>query len=142
MTAVTSGGNTVTAGPSTAVRRSRAPLGWSAAFALAWLLPLATHLIHADALLLVAVVAGLASLQRGTAGTVDRVVVSLAQLFPALCVAGLLFSVWPWHLHPVAVGGFALTVLVLLSLLTGRLPACCPVAGGHGTGCWPPASAG
>lgn len=121
MTAVTSGGNTVTAGAAPA-RRSRAPLGWTAAFALAWLLPLLTHLLHADALLLVVVVAGLAGLQRGTAGWFDRVVVSLAQLFPALCVAGLLFSVWPWHLHPVAVGGFALSVLVLLSLLTGRRP--------------------
>ncbi|GAA2619699.1 hypothetical protein GCM10010399_58390 [Dactylosporangium fulvum] len=122
MTTVTSGSATV-AGKAAPPRRLRAPLGWSAAFALAWLLPLVTHLIHADVLLPVLVVAGLASLQRGTAGWFDRVVVSLAQLFPALCVAGLLFSVWPWHLHPVAVGGFALTVLVLLSLLTGRRPA-------------------
>jgi hypothetical protein len=122
LTAVTSGSNTVTTSAAP-TRRSRAPLGWLAAFALAWLLPLATHLIHADVLLLVLIVGGLASLQRGTAGWFDRLVVSLAQLFPAVCVAGLLFSVWPWHLHPVAVGGLALTVLVLLSLLTGRRPA-------------------
>ncbi|WP_238013329.1 hypothetical protein KZZ52_41110 [Dactylosporangium sp. AC04546] len=122
MTTVTSGSTNMTVS-TTRTGRSRAPLGWAAAFALAWLLPLATHLIRADFLLPVLVVAGLASLQRGTAGWFDRLVVSLAQLFPALCVAGLLFSVWPWHLHPVAVGGFALTVLVLLSLLTGRRPA-------------------
>jgi len=99
------------------------PVAALAAVAAAWLVPLATHLVGVDALLLLIIVAGLVSLQRGGRTLVDRLVLAVAQLFGALCIAGLLFSVWPWHLHPVALGGSALTALVLLAVATGRRPA-------------------
>src|SRR6185369_1170604 len=53
----------------------------------------------------------------------DRVVMAAVLLYGALCVGGLLFSVWPWHLHPVAVSGVALTALVVFGQFSGRRPA-------------------
>jgi hypothetical protein len=97
-------------------------LAWLAALALAWVVPWAAYLAGVALIVPVLVVAGVMSLQRGTAGVFDRLVMSLAQLFAAVCVSGLLFSVWPWELHPVPMGGFALTLLVLISLVTGRRP--------------------
>ena len=104
-------------------RRWNGPLLVLPWLAAAWLLPVATHSLGVDPVLVVIVVAGLVSLQRGGRGLVDRLVLAVVQLFGALCVAGLVFSVWPWHLHPVAMGGTALTALVLLAVSTRRRPA-------------------
>jgi hypothetical protein len=95
---------------------------WIAAFAGAWLLPLATHLVGADWLLPPVVLLGAMSLQRAGRTLLDRLVLAVAQLFGAFCVAGFLLSVWPWHLHPVPITGCALTALVALAALTGRRP--------------------
>jgi hypothetical protein len=95
---------------------------WVGAFALAWVIPLVAYLIGVAFVVPVLVVVGVMSLQRGASGFFDRLVMSIAQLIGAVCVAGLLFSVWPWHLHPVAMGGFALTVLVAIAAATGRRP--------------------
>jgi hypothetical protein len=92
--------------------------GWwrlVAALAVAWLLPLATHAVHLDVLLLPIIVIGLMAVARGAADPLDRFVLALVQLFGGLCAAGLLFTFWPWHLHPVAIAGFGLTVVVLLA---------------------------
>jgi hypothetical protein len=104
--------------------------GWwrlVAGLALAWMLPLATHALHLDVLLLPVIVVGLMAVQRGAADPVDRLVLALAQLFGGLCVAGLLITVWPWHLHPVPIAGLALTVVVLLAVARrGRTAAGVP----------------
>ncbi len=88
----------------------------------AWLVPVLAHLAHADAVVPVLVWLVTASLLRGRTTLVDRLVIAFAVLIGAVCVAGLLFSVWPPHLAPVAVGGASLTVLALVSAVTGRRP--------------------
>ena len=114
--------STVTAADRSAETRRGGPrpLWLAAALAGAWALPLVTHLVGVDWLVPVAVLAGVAGLLRGVRTALDRLVVSLAIVFGALCVAGLLFSVWPWRLHPVAMGGAALTALVGFAAVTGR----------------------
>jgi hypothetical protein len=62
------------------------------------------------------------SLQRAGRTVADRLVLAVAQLFGAVCAAGLLISVWPWRLHPVPIAGCAFTVLVGLAVATGRRP--------------------
>lgn len=94
--------------------------GWLAG---CWIVPLATHAVHLDAVLPLIILAGLASIQRSARTWLDRLVIASVQLFGVLCVAGLVISVWPWGLHPVPIAGFALTGLVLLAAVTGRRPA-------------------
>ncbi|GII22247.1 hypothetical protein [Planosporangium mesophilum] len=105
-------------GPSTSTPLWR----WAAAFAASWLLPAGTHLLGADWLLPPILLVGLMSLQRPGRTLLDRFVLAAAQLFGALCAAGLVISVWPWHLHPVPIAGCAFTGLVVLALVTGRRP--------------------
>jgi hypothetical protein len=105
-------------GPSTAARLQR----WTAAFAASWLLPTGAHLLGVDWLLPPLLLIGLVSLQRAGRTLLDRLVLAVAQLFGALCVAGLVISLWPWHLHPVPIAGCAFTALVGLALVTGRRP--------------------
>jgi hypothetical protein len=106
------------AGPSIA---ARLPLGAAGVLA-AWLLPLGTHYVGADWILPPLLLVGLMSVQRAGRTLLDRLVLAVAQLFGTLCVAGLVISVWPWHLHPVPIAGCAFTVLVVLALVTGRRP--------------------
>ncbi|NJC64449.1 hypothetical protein HC028_07990 [Planosporangium flavigriseum] len=94
----------------------------TAAFIVAWLLPLGTHLLRVDWLLPPLLLAGLMSVQRAGRTSADRLVLAVAQLFGALCVAGLVISFWPWHLHPVPIAGCAFTALVALAIATGRRP--------------------
>jgi hypothetical protein len=89
---------------------------------VAWLLPLAAHLLGVDWLLPPLLLAGLVSLQHAGRTLLDRLVLAVAQLFGTLCVAGLAISLWPWHLHPVPIAGCAFTALVVLALVTGRRP--------------------
>jgi hypothetical protein len=105
-------------GPPTAGRISR----WIAAFGIAWLVPVGTHLLGVDWLLPPVLLVGLMSLQGAGRSLLDRLVLAVAQLFATLCAAGLVLSVWPWHLHPVPIAGCAFTALVLLALVTGRVP--------------------
>lgn len=89
-------------------------VGWVVAYlayvaGVAWLLP---------PLILVAA----ASLVRGGQTLLDRLLLAAGALIGALCVGGLVFAVWPWGLHPVAVTGFAVTALAVVSVATGRVP--------------------
>ncbi|GAA1027026.1 hypothetical protein GCM10009557_06790 [Virgisporangium ochraceum] len=93
-----------------------------AALALAWLLPTVTYLLGIAAVVSVVVLVGTAGLLRGGRTLLDRLVLALAVLLGATCGGALLFAVWPFGMHPVAVGGLALTVLVLVAVLTGRRP--------------------
>src|SRR5262245_38127608 len=63
---------------------------WVAAFVGAWLVPLATHLAGADWLLPPAVLLVVVALSRAGRTVLDRVILAVAQLFGALCVAGIL----------------------------------------------------
>jgi hypothetical protein len=91
-------------------------------FAAAWVLPVLTHLLRADALLIVVIIYGTGGLLR-TGGTVlDRLMVTLGLLIGTAILAGIPFSFWPFGLNPIAVGGTALTVLVALGTALRRRP--------------------
>ncbi len=91
-------------------------------FAAAWVLPVLTHLLRADALLIVVIVYGTGGLLRMGGTVVDRLMVTVGLLIGTAMLAGIPFSFWPFGLNPIAVGGTALTVLVALGVLLRRRP--------------------
>jgi hypothetical protein len=110
--------------PDAGPTRRRIP-PWAAVVAMfvgAWLVPLLVHLVGLDALSLVVVWLGTASLLRVGRTLLDRLVIATGALSGILIAAGLLFSVWPWGLAPVPVAGSVLTVLVGVGLLLRRRP--------------------
>ncbi|GII24761.1 hypothetical protein [Planosporangium mesophilum] len=109
--------------PRSAPTLGRRLLLTAAGLAGAWLAAVALHAARADWLLLVLVVVATAVVLDRAGTLMDRLVLSLITLAGTTCLAGLLFSVWPWHLHPVALGGTALTVVVLLWGVRGRAPS-------------------
>jgi hypothetical protein len=88
----------------------------------AWLLPILTQLTSTDPLLLVVIVFGTGGLLRVGATVLDRLVLTVALLIGLAIFGGLLFSLWPWGLQPVAVGGFALSLLVAAYAWLGTPP--------------------
>jgi hypothetical protein len=109
--------------------RERAPLSrrpvWAlvlAGLAVAWLLPVATHLVRADWVLPLVIWGFTASLLRSGRSTLDRLMLAAVLLMGAVDVAGLVMSVWPWGLAPVPVAGTALSALVLLAVALRRRP--------------------
>lgn len=94
----------------------------AALVAVAWLVPLAAHALHVDWLVLVAAWLGIASLLRAGRLLVDRLVLAGVLLAAFLIAAGLVFSVWPWGLEPVPVGGVTLSVVVVAGVVSGRRP--------------------
>jgi hypothetical protein len=102
---------------------SRRVAAVGAALVAAWLVPALAHLAHLDVVLPVIVWLVTASLLRGHRTTVvDRLVIAFAALVSAVCVAGLIFAVWPAHLSPVPVAGTALSALALIGAATSRRP--------------------
>lgn len=98
----------------------------AALMAIAWAFPAFTHTVHADAVLPLLLLLGTASLLRVGHTLLDRLVIAGALLTGLLIAAGMLFTLWPWHLRPVAVAGFTNTVLVVAGgvsyLRHGRKP--------------------
>ncbi|MGW5669071.1 hypothetical protein [Micromonospora sp. NPDC003776] len=90
--------------------------------AAAWLLPLLAYALGLAAVLPPLVLALTAGLLRGGRTLLDRLVLGTALLLGVVAAAGLLFSAWPWGLHPVPVAGTAFTVLLGVALTTGRRP--------------------
>ncbi|MFI6783210.1 hypothetical protein [Micromonospora sp. NPDC050276] len=101
----------------------RPPIGLLLGVLLAcWLVPLAANAVHAAWLLPPVVLLGTASLLRSGRSLLDRLVLALALLAGLTCAVGLLFTIWPWGLHPVPVSGLALTVLTVAAALSRRAP--------------------
>lgn len=94
--------------------RGRRPLWLLGALVAAWLVPLLTHLVGVDWLLIPAYLAAVVGLQRGLTTLLDRLVVAVVQSFGALVVAGLFFS-YVGKLHPVVLAGTAFTLLVAVA---------------------------
>jgi hypothetical protein len=94
----------------------------AAALAGAWLVPLAAYAAGAGWVALVAVVAVTAWLLDSGRSLLDRVIISVALLAGVTCAATLVFSVWPFGLHPVALSGSALTLLAGYAAVRGRAP--------------------
>ncbi|MDI2127392.1 hypothetical protein [Yinghuangia seranimata] len=101
-------------------RRTTAALGLLAA---GWAVVLLAHLAHADLVVLPLLVVGTAALLRTGGTLLDRLVIAAGAVAGGALAAGLLFSVWPWGLHPVAVGGFGWSVLVAAGWAARRAPA-------------------
>ncbi|MFI6583690.1 hypothetical protein [Embleya sp. NPDC050493] len=92
------------------------------ALALAWLVPAGLYAVHASIVLPLIFFALVASLLRSGRTILDRLVLAVAMSAGAMCLAGLVFSIWPWGLHPVPISGVAFTVAVLVAEVTGRRP--------------------
>ncbi|GAB2949827.1 hypothetical protein GCM10027280_43030 [Micromonospora polyrhachis] len=88
-----------------------------------WAVPAGAYAVHAAWLLPPLVLIGTASLLRGGRTLLDRLMLATGLLIGMICAVGLLFSIWPWGLHPVPVSGAAFTVLLAVAVLTGRRPA-------------------
>jgi hypothetical protein len=88
----------------------------------AWVVPILTTLTRIDPLLVVLIVFGTGGLLRVGSTVVDRLMITLALLIGLALVGGLLFSLWPWGLQPIALGGLALSLLVLAYAWTGSPP--------------------
>lgn len=86
-----------------------------------FVLSLGLTAVHAAMLLPVLVVAATLLLVRAGERFLDRLVITLVTLYGFTCGIGLLFSVWPWHLHPVAVAAVAFAVLAAI-VAGGRRP--------------------
>ncbi len=97
----------------------------TAAFAVsgAWALAIGAYLIHVAWVLPPLILVGTAALMRGGRSLLDRIMMALALLFGATCVAALVFSVWPFGLHPVPIAGLAFTGLIGFSYGAKRRPA-------------------
>lgn len=107
---------TVSAAHIAASRPARA----TTAVAAVWLFAYAAHAAHLDLATLLAIVLGTAALNRYGSTVLDRIMAAVVLLAGTAIVGGLVISYWPWGLAPVAVGGFALSVLVLVSFATRR----------------------
>lgn len=88
----------------------------------AWALPVVTHLLRADAVLIVVVVYVTGGLLRMGGTVLDRLMVTVGLLVGAAIAAGIPFSFWPFGLNPIAVGGTALTVLLAIGVALERRP--------------------
>lgn len=96
------------------------PLRAATAVAAVWLFAYAAHAAHLDLATLLVIVLGTAALNRYGSTVLDRIMAAAVLLAGTAIVGGLVISYWPWGLDPVAVGGFALSVLVLVSFATRR----------------------
>lgn len=90
--------------------------------AAAWLLPVITHLLRIDALLIVVIVYLTGGLVRMGGTILDRLMVTLGLLAGTAMAAGIPFSFWPFGLNPIAVGGTALTILLAIAVTLRRRP--------------------
>lgn len=88
----------------------------------AWALPVVTNLLRADALLIVVIVYVTGGLLRMGGTVLDRLMITVGLLIGTAIAAGILFSLWPFGLNPVAVGGTALTVLLAIGVVLQRRP--------------------
>jgi len=108
--------------PAPRPRRRPGPALIAALFAGAWVLPLLTQLTRTDPLVVLLVVFGTGGLLRVGSTVLDRLMATLALLIGLAIVGGLLFSLWPWGLQPLALSWVALNLLVAAYVWLGAAP--------------------
>jgi hypothetical protein len=86
----------------------------------AWILVVVANALRTDIVVLLVIVYATGGLLRIGGTVVDRLMITVGLLAGTAIAAGVLFSLWPFGLDPRAVGGVALTVLVVLRTWTGR----------------------
>lgn len=91
-----------------------------AAIAGSWLVSVLATVLHVDWLLAIVMLVGTAGVLRAGDALLDRLMLALTLMLGALTALGLAYSVWPWHLDPVGIGGSYLTLVVLAAALSGR----------------------
>lgn len=89
---------------------------------VAWAVPWATHELRVDVVLPILLLVGTASLLRGGRTLLDRLALALFLLVGLVSAAGLVFSVWPWGLDPIAVARAGFLSLIAAGLISRRLP--------------------
>jgi hypothetical protein len=98
-------------------------LRWLAvALAASWLVPVVLHALGLDVVIFVVLLAAVASVLRSGTALLDRLMLAAGLLIGAVLAAGLVFSLWPWRLAPVPVGGTLLSVVALAGWAAGRKP--------------------
>jgi hypothetical protein len=83
-------------------------------FTLALVVPALTHLVGVDWLLPPVILVATAGLLSAGRTLLDRLTLATVLLAAATCAAGLLFTAWPFGLHPVPVASLAFLVLAAL----------------------------
>ncbi|GIG69470.1 hypothetical protein [Phytomonospora endophytica] len=91
--------------------------------AAAWAVPVVTHLISLDWLLLPLMVGAVACVIRAGRSLVDRLMISLFITLGGIIVFGLAYSAWPWGLSPVPIAGTWFTGLLAIAFFTDRRPS-------------------
>ena len=120
----------VTAAPPTAEPGVATPAGprrfpwpwYGLALLGAWLIPVATHLLRVDLVLVPLVIVATASVLRTGGTLLDRLMLALFLDAATAIAGGIGFTFWPWGFQPIAVAGCALTGIVGYSALTGTPP--------------------
>jgi len=89
----------------------------------AWLVPLVLHQLRLDVVQPFLLLLAVASILRSGTNVVDRLMLAASLLAGAVLALGLLFSIWPWGLQPIPVGGTCFTLVVAAGWLAGRRPS-------------------
>ncbi len=93
------------------------------ALGAAWLIPLALHELRLDVVEPFLLLLAVASVLRSGTNLVDRIVLAAGLLAGAVLSLGLVFSIWPWGLHPVPVAGTLLTLVAVTAWFARRRPS-------------------
>jgi hypothetical protein len=88
----------------------------------AWSVPVLLHIVRLDLVVWALLLVGTASLLRSGTSLIDRLFLAGIILTGAVLAAGLLFSIWPWGLAPVPVGGTLLSSIVVIACIMRRIP--------------------
>ncbi|MFE7189037.1 hypothetical protein [Kitasatospora sp. NPDC057541] len=94
----------------------------AAVVAAAWLVPAALVPLGLGIVVLPILLLAVASVIRVGGGLLDRLVVAGLIVVGSVLVSGLLFSLWPWGLSPVATSGTLLTAVAVTGWLARRRP--------------------
>ncbi|MFG3226600.1 hypothetical protein ACGF07_17675 [Kitasatospora sp. NPDC048194] len=108
--------------PSGAGRRRRNPLVLVGGLALSWLLPAGLIALHLGVVLLPLLLLAVAAVIRVGGVLLDRLFVAGLIVAGAVLSFGLVFSLWPWGLSPVATTGTMFTVLTTAAWAGRRAP--------------------
>ncbi len=89
----------------------------------AWLVPFVLHELRLDVVQLALLLLAVASILRSGTNLVDRFALAAGLLAGVILSLGLAFSIWPWGLRPVPVGGVLFSLVALIGWAARRRPS-------------------